>query len=223
MDSTTANGNFEVPGNGNIVGSTSGGTVVAEFLGHKYAVSCIAFSPTGKYLVSVGSQHDMIVNVFDWKQNLKIASNKVSAKVVAVCFSEDGNYFVTVGNRHVKYWYLEGSRKYKEPIPLMGRSAILGEFRNMDFCAVACGKGPLADSTYAISRNGHLVEFNGRRMLDKYVACRTPSANCISISSKYILVGCSESLIRVFSAENLEYVTTLPRTHYLGVDVSKGK
>lgn len=88
-----------------------GGTVIAEFLGHKYAVSCIAFSPTGKYLVSVGSQHDMIVNVFDWKMNLKIASNKVSAKVVAVCFSQDGNYFVTVGNRHVKYWYLEGSRK----------------------------------------------------------------------------------------------------------------
>lgn len=93
--------------------SGAAGTVVAEFLGHKYAISCIAFSPTGKYLVSVGSQHDMIVNVFDWKQNLKIASNKVSAKVVAVCFSQDGNYFVTVGNRHVKYWYLEGSRKVR--------------------------------------------------------------------------------------------------------------
>lgn len=88
--------------------------MVAEFLGHKYAISCIAFSPTGKYLVSVGSQHDMIVNVFDWKSNLKIASNKVSAKVVDVCFSEDGSYFVTVGNRHVKYWYLEGSRKVNE-------------------------------------------------------------------------------------------------------------
>lgn len=61
--------------------------------------------------MSVGSQHDMIVNVFDWRQNLKIASNKVSAKVVAVSFSEDGTYFVTVGNRHVKYWYLDGGRK----------------------------------------------------------------------------------------------------------------
>lgn len=199
-----------------------GGVAIAEFLGHKYAVSCIAFSPNGKYLVSVGSQHDMIVNVFDWKQNLKIASNKVSAKVVAVCFSEDGNYFVTVGNRHVKYWYLEGSRKYKEPIPLMGRSAILGELRNNDFCAVACGKGVAADSTYAITRNGHLVEFNSRRLLDKWVACRTTVANCLCTSSSYILVGCAESIIRVFSADNLEYLTTLPRTHYLGVDVGQG-
>lgn len=104
----------------------------------------------------------------------------------------------------------------------MGRSAILGELRNNDFCAVACGKGEAADSTYAITRNGHLVEFNSRRLLDKWVACRTTSANCLCISSKYILVGCAESIIRVFNAETLEYMTTLPRTHYLGADVAQG-
>ncbi|XP_055295668.1 mitogen-activated protein kinase-binding protein 1 isoform X6 [Sitodiplosis mosellana] len=217
LDSSAVNGNIELPGGNNV-----GGVVIAEFLGHKYATSCITFSPNGKYLVSVGSQHDMIVNVFDWRQNLKIASNKVSAKVCSVCFSEDGNYFVTVGNRHVKYWYLEGSRKYKEPIPLMGRSAILGELRNNDFCAVACGKGDAADSTYAITRNGQLVEFNSRRLLDKWVDCRTTSANCLSTSGQFIFVGCAESIIRVFNAENLEYMTTLPRTHYLGVDVAQG-
>ncbi|KAI8124956.1 WD repeat-containing protein 62 [Lucilia cuprina] len=130
-----------------------------------------AFSPTGKYLVSVGSQHDMIVNVFDWKSNLKMASNKISSKVSAVSFAEDGSYFVTVGNRHVKYWYLEGGRKYKDPIPLMGRSAILGDLRDNDFCAVACGKGVTAESTYAITRQGHLVEFSSRRLLDKWVTC----------------------------------------------------
>ncbi|XP_055837405.1 uncharacterized protein LOC129905836 isoform X3 [Episyrphus balteatus] len=207
--------------NGNLE-DTTGGNVVAEFVGHKQAVSCVAFSPTGKYLVSVGSQLDMIVNVFDWKSNLKMASNKVSAKVSAVSFSEDGSYFVTVGNRHVKYWYLDGGRKYKDPVPLMGRSAILGELRNNDFCAVACGKGEFFDSTYAITRQGHLVEFNSRRLLDKWVACRTTSANCICVNAQFILVGCAESIIRIFNASTLEYVTTLPRTHYLGVDVAAG-
>lgn len=173
-------------------------------------------------MVSVGSQNDMIVNVFDWKSNVKIASNKVSAKVVAVSFSEDGSYFVTVGNRHVKFWYLEGSTKYKDTTPLMGRSAILGDFRNNDFCAVACGKGANAASTYSIIRSGHLVEFNSRRLLDKWVDCRTTSANCLAVNAEVILVGCAEATIRVFNAENLSYVTTLPRTHYLGVDVSQG-
>ncbi|XP_017130177.1 uncharacterized protein LOC108147921 isoform X2 [Drosophila elegans] len=200
----------------------SGGSVVAEFVDHKYAVTCVAFSPTGKYLVSVGSQHDMIVNVFDWRANLKMASNKISSKVAAVCFAEDGSYFVTVGNRHVKYWYLEGARKYKDPIPLMGRSAILGDLRDNDFCAVACGKGISSESTYAITRQGHLVEFSSRRLLDKWVQCRTTNANCICVNERFILVGCAESIIRIFNAATLEYVTTLPRTHYLGVDVAQG-
>lgn len=172
--------------------------------------------------MSVGSQNDMIVNVFDWKLNLKIASNKVSAKVSAVSFSEDGSYFVTVGNRHVKYWYLKGNGKYKEPLPLMGRSAILGDHHDNDFSAVACGKAAFSDRTFAITRVGHLVEFNSRRLLDKWVACRTNQASCISITPQYILVGCAEAIIRIFDPSTLEYITTLPRTHYLGVDVANG-
>jgi len=40
---------------------------VAELQQHKYGVSCVAFSPDGKYVVSVGNQHDMLVNVWLWK------------------------------------------------------------------------------------------------------------------------------------------------------------
>lgn len=72
-----------------------------------------AFSPTQKYVVSVGSQHDMIVNVWDWRGGVKVASNKFSSKVKAISFAENGSYFVTVGNRHVKFWYLEVARGSK--------------------------------------------------------------------------------------------------------------
>lgn len=41
----------------------------------------------------------------------QVASNKISAKIRAVSFAENGNYFVTAGNRHVKFWYLEYSRR----------------------------------------------------------------------------------------------------------------
>ncbi|XP_017798430.1 PREDICTED: LOW QUALITY PROTEIN: uncharacterized protein LOC108579411 [Habropoda laboriosa] len=197
---------------------------IAEFSGHKYGINCVAFSPSNKYVVSVGSQHDMIVNVWDWRNNVKVASNKVSSKVKAVCFAENGNYFVTVGNRHVKFWYLEYSRsaKYKEPVPLMGRSAILGEQRNNDFVDVACGRGEMADSTYAITKTGLLCEFNNRRLLDKWVELRTTSANCMAVGDKYIFIGCAEGIVRCFSPTTLQFITTLPRTHYLGVDVAQG-
>lgn len=63
--------------------------------------------------MSVGSQHDMIVNVWDWRGGIKVASNKFSSKVKAISFAENGSYFVTVGNRHVKFWYLEVARGSK--------------------------------------------------------------------------------------------------------------
>ncbi|XP_063985422.1 mitogen-activated protein kinase-binding protein 1 isoform X3 [Diachasmimorpha longicaudata] len=197
---------------------------IAEFPSHKYGINCVAFSPSNKYVVSVGSQHDMIVNVWDWRNNVKVASNKVSSKVKAVSFAESGNYFVTVGNRHVKFWYLEYCRnaKYQEPVPLMGRSAILGEQRNNDFVDVACGCGEMADSTYAITKTGLLCEFNNRRLLDKWVELRTTSANCIAVGEKSIFIGCAEGIIRCFSPTTLQFITTLPRTHYLGVDVAQG-
>lgn len=104
----------------------------------------------------------------------------------------------------------------------MGRSAILGDLRDNDFCAVACGRGVTAESTYAITRQGHLVEFSSRRLLDKWVQCHTTNANCICVNGQFILVGCADAIIRIFNAITLEYVTTLPRTHYLGVDVAEG-
>ncbi|XP_069356780.1 uncharacterized protein Wdr62 isoform X2 [Maniola hyperantus] len=202
----------------------SGAVQIGEFPGHTHGVNCVAFSTSSKYLVSVGSQHDMIVNVWDWRANLKLASNKVSSRVKAVSFSESGNYFVTVGFRHVKFWYLEYSRnaKFKEPVPLMGRSAILGEQKDNEFCDVVCGRGEAADSTYAITRGGLLCEFNSRRLLDKWVELRTTSANCMAIGSEYIFVGCADGIVRCFAPASLRYVTTLPRTHYLGVDVAQG-
>lgn len=49
------------------VWDVSEGSLVSELLEHKYGVSCVAFSPNGKYIVSVGSQHDMSVNLWAWK------------------------------------------------------------------------------------------------------------------------------------------------------------
>ncbi|XP_072157610.1 mitogen-activated protein kinase-binding protein 1, partial [Bemisia tabaci] len=199
-------------------------TQLAEFAGHKYGINCVAFSPNQKFVVSVGSQHDMIVNVWEWRSNLKAASNKVSSKVKAIAFAENGSYFVTVGNRHVKFWYLQSPRSnmYKEPVPLMGRSAILGEQRNNDFVDVVCGQGTMGDSTYVITRSGLLCEFNNRRLLYRWVELRTPSANCMAIGVDHIFIGCAEGIIRCFHPVSLQFITTLPRTHYLGVDIAQG-
>ncbi|XP_063168590.1 WD repeat-containing protein 62 [Candoia aspera] len=194
---------------------------VSELHGHKHGVACVAFSPSTKYLVSVGYPHDMIVNVWDWKSDALIASNKVSCKVMAVSFSED-SYFVTVGHRHVKFWFLDGSRevKIKETVPLVGRSGLLGELHNNIFCDVACGQGKMAGSTFCISYSGLLCQFNEKRILEKWIDLKVTLANCICVSEEFIFCGCANGTVRIFHAHNLHYLSDLPKPHYLGTDVA---
>uniref|UniRef100_A0AAX7SIN5 Mitogen-activated protein kinase binding protein 1 n=1 Tax=Astatotilapia calliptera TaxID=8154 RepID=A0AAX7SIN5_ASTCA len=196
---------------------------VAELQKHKYGVSCVAFSPNGKYIVSVGNQHDMMVNVWAWKKDVIVAANKVSSKVKGVSFSEDSSYFVTVGNRHVKFWYLDHCKanKASAPVPLLGRSGLLGELRNNFFCDVACGRGSKSDSTFCITSSGLLCEFNSKRMLDKWVDLRVSErGGSLSLSEHMIFCGCADGTVRAFRPADLHFVCTLPWPHPLGSDVS---
>ncbi|CAH1791399.1 unnamed protein product [Owenia fusiformis] len=199
-------------------------TQLAEFMGHKFGISCVAFSPNLRYIVSIGTQHDMGVNVFEWKVNRKVCSNKVSSKVKGVAFSENGQQFATIGNRHVRFWYLESSKsKIKgETLPLVGRNGILGEQRNNCFMDGAYGKGQNSEVLYVITQSGLLCEFNEQRLLDKWVELRTSQAFCMSVGEDAIYIGCSDGIVRIFDSYNLHFVATMPRPHYLGVDVSQG-
>lgn len=49
---------------------------------------------------------------------------------------------------------------------------------------------------------------------------KTTKAFSMSLSDKLIFVGCAGGVVRVFSALTLNYVTTLPTPHPLGVDVA---
>uniref|UniRef100_A0A8B9KVT2 Mitogen-activated protein kinase binding protein 1 n=1 Tax=Astyanax mexicanus TaxID=7994 RepID=A0A8B9KVT2_ASTMX len=201
-------------------------TQVAELQEHKYGVACVAFSPNSKYIVSVGYQHDMIVNVWAWKKNVVVAANKVSSKVTAVSFSDDSSYFVTAGNRHVKFWYLDHdkSSKVNATVPLLGRSGLLGELRNNFFSDVACGKGRKAASTFCITSSGLLCEFNDKRLLDKWyfedLDNFTGLATSLSVTEDLIFCGCADGTVRAFSPINLHFICTLPRPHSLGTDIA---
>ncbi|XP_044209771.1 WD repeat-containing protein 62 isoform X2 [Thunnus albacares] len=199
------------------------GGQVAEVQTHKYGVSCVAFSTNSCYIVSVGYQHDMTVSVWDWRKGLIIASNKVSSRVSAVSFSQDNSYFVTAGNRHVKFWYLDASkeRRVNSTVPLIGRSALLGDHKNSVFSGVACGRGLMAASTYCITSSGLLCLFNSSRQLEAWVNLKTKSASCLVVSEDFIFCGCADGVVRVFSPSNLQYVTTLHRPHRLGVDLTQ--
>ncbi|XP_071507372.1 uncharacterized protein [Diadema antillarum] len=197
-------------------------TQVTELVGHKFGIACVAFSPDMRYVVSIGEQHDMVVNVWDWKKNTKHSSGKVASKITGLSFSEDGSSFVAVGNRCVKFWYLAAKSKTRQIHALSGRSGILGEQRNNFFCSIAHGRGENRDKVYVITKSGFLCEINSKRLLDKWVEVRTTGAHGIVATEEYVFVACDSGVIRLFNASTLHFIATLPRPHYLGVNVSAG-
>ncbi|XP_077579098.1 mitogen-activated protein kinase-binding protein 1-like [Stigmatopora nigra] len=197
---------------------SDGGVETASVQKHKCAVSCVAFSPDGAYVVSVGSAYDMTVCVWDWKKGSVLASNKVSSGVSAVSFSEDGGYFVTAGKRHVKFWYLDASRERQVngTVPLMGRPALLGERQEAVLVGVACGRGPSAPFTYAVTESGLLCRFDAERRLEAWVSLEAACACSVAAGADYVFCGCSDGVVRVFEPVDLRYVATLPRPPRLG-------
>ncbi|CAI2726372.1 unnamed protein product [Schistosoma spindalis] len=112
---------------------------LAELGGHHFRVVAVRFSPNDQYLVSVGSQEDHTLYVWDRQSGQRVASAKVTSRIYGVAFSPMGQFFVTVGVRYVRFWYLENKRsKIRETLPLHGRNAILGDMFNSVFTDVCC-------------------------------------------------------------------------------------
>lgn len=53
--------------------------------------------------------------------------------------------------------------------------------------------------------------------------CQTSSASCLVASEDFIFCGCADGVVRVFSPSNLQYITTLPRPHKLGVELIRSE
>lgn len=88
---------------------------------HSEGVAALAFSPDGRWLVSVGFAKDRALHVWAVGQSAldsgpsaaavpslrKVASGRISQRVIALSFAASGAYFVTAGERHLKFWPTE--------------------------------------------------------------------------------------------------------------------
>ncbi|XP_039251756.2 mitogen-activated protein kinase-binding protein 1-like [Styela clava] len=189
--------------------SVSEKSQIASFQSHKFGISCVSFSPNSEYIVSIGYQHDNVINVWNWKKNVLAASNKVSVKVRSLAFAEDSSYFVTAGNRHVKFWYIEQTNTPEtETVPLKGRSGILGTVRNHLFCDVACGVGCDSLYTYSLTRTGMLCQFNEKRTLENSIQLQASAAFCMSVVNGTIVCGCNDGIILLHSSADLQFLNS---------------
>ncbi|RKP08630.1 hypothetical protein THASP1DRAFT_29578 [Thamnocephalis sphaerospora] len=220
--------------------------LVAQMSGHRFGIMSLSFSPNMKYIISCGAQasagsavldrlligltplqHDGFLYVWNWRQGIKVASNKISNRVHALTFSKDGSFCVTSGQRFVKYWYFDangnipdgGDYQSRHAVRVLrGRSGVLADLRDCTFQGAACGRGMSgAEYTYLVSSTGLLCLFVKDRKLDRWADMKVPSAGCLDVCDRYVVCGGADGTVRIFEPVTLKYIATLPKPHPLGV------
>ncbi|CAH6722490.1 hypothetical protein CLIB1444_09S04720 [[Candida] jaroonii] len=94
---------------------------------HSFGISHLSFSKDGRFLCSLGSINDGVINIWQTGDFQLICTNRCSSVINDVIWHE--GYLITIGVRIIKVWQVEGERKSF----LRGKNVILGKFLNCNF------------------------------------------------------------------------------------------
>jgi WD40 repeat protein len=158
--------------------------------------------------------------VWDWRNEVPLTSNKIIKKTNCIGFSSDADYFVTVGVKTVKYWHFDPSGKPQvtrgsesaEFKAMASRSVILSEMKEKNFISVIVNSGKV----FTLTSDGQLCIFTSERTLDRWMDLQVAGAFSLSLSDNVLACACTEGVVRLFHADSLKYITSLPRPPPLG-------
>ncbi|OWM81749.1 hypothetical protein CDL15_Pgr007787 [Punica granatum] len=201
-----------------LVWDSANPTLVSELKGHLYGVACIAFSPDGKHLVSVGGY----IYLWDWQGAQLVTKLKASSScssITSVTFSLDAKHIVTAGSKHLKLWSLGFSprtrfKREMDTVVMQGKPINPGPEKGNSFVAVA-SPFPIGHQlvhVYALTEAGCLFKSSITGTLCvvqsgsiiKSLDLKVEKGFALSVSEELVACACSSGLVKLVSVGQLE-------------------
>ncbi|CAL1378866.1 unnamed protein product [Linum trigynum] len=197
------------------------GSFLSDLSGHVCGVECIAFSPDGERLVSVGGY----INLWDWKKGVLVAKLKASSSAISsVSFTANGKFIVTAGKKHLKFWTVGLTPKKSTRLStvsvagaapmIQGKPVNLGPHKGSSFVCVTSSAnaepiGSTMFSIYALTVEGVLCVIDNGLSVVRSAELKVEKGLALSASRRLIACACCSGIVRLFTSETLTYAGSL--------------
>jgi mitogen-activated protein kinase binding protein 1 len=153
---------------------------VKSLKGHKYGVECLKFTINAEYLISLGDPNDRGLFVWDWRNGVKLSSNKLSKPATIIAMSPEQDMFVTGGYQHLKYWSLDPQTGKPITVRPPGSSESIIESKTAELAKVKVsifvGVAVYNQKVFALATDGHIYVYDKQRKLVKWMNIKVARA-----------------------------------------------
>ncbi|KAM7531959.1 hypothetical protein LguiB_035369 [Lonicera macranthoides] len=203
----------------------------SELKGHQYGVTCMAFSPDGKHLVSVGFPHDGYLCLWDWRSKTlltKLRACSSCSPAASVSFSADAKFIATAGKKHLKIWTVKSSTRSQAKtgmgsLTVHAKPVNLGHLKGCSFISVTspiligcspvhCNRAGEFLPIYALTDSGVLCLLSSGLTVTNSVDLKVEKGFAISASRTLVACACDNGLVKLFTIDSLKYAGSLQHT-----------
>ncbi|CAD8068911.1 unnamed protein product [Paramecium primaurelia] len=192
-----------------------------QLKGHKFGITQIVESPAKPYLVSLGSEPDKGLFVWDWSQGIKLTVNKLSKPVNTIRFNDNGRLLISAGQGHLKYWQFKNDGSIIAYDNMMDPKPFLlnEQFMHKNFIDIHVTQY----SVFALTFDSLITVFSLQtKQFEKWMDLKATNSYSLTSHSNYLITGCSDAIIRIFNL-NMQHIVTLSKPPNLGnYNIEKG-
>jgi WD40 repeat protein/Ca2+-binding EF-hand superfamily protein len=188
-----------------VVWDTNTGVTISVIRYHSRGVASVAFSRSGKLVVSVGMDAERKVAVHNHRTGAILGSGKAGAmaeiRAIAVCGDE---YFLTAGKHHMTFWTLPSANAPGGP--LQSRNGI---FKHEHVSRTVCSACFMGADAVTGAADGHIVMWKDRTTHRVSSKGHAPGAqvNAVASNGTIVVSGATDGKIIVWNLQLLPTMT----------------
>eukprot|EP00111_Clytia_hemisphaerica_P009365 TCONS_00027488-protein len=161
---------------------------------HQRGIACLAFSPNGMQLGSVGLEDYSQITIWDWKKGKAVATARGhSDRIFDICFNPfEEAALVTCGVKHVKMWTLSGNT-------LTGKKGIFGKLGEIQ--SVLCLAFGVGGVLYTGTLSGDIYKWQGVTLVQNISGAHAGGVFTLNATADGYASGSKDGTVALWDTE----------------------